>query len=66
MTIRLNGKPHPLEDGASVARLLETLGFAGQPVLVEINGSALLAAEHAATVLQDGDVVELVRIVAGG
>jgi sulfur carrier protein len=35
-------------------------------VVVEHNGTALLRSEVEAAALQDGDVLELVRAVAGG
>ena len=66
ITIRLNGKPHSIPGSSSVTNLLAQLGFAGQPVLVELNGAALFPRDYEATVLRDGDVVEVIRIVAGG
>jgi thiamine biosynthesis protein ThiS len=33
---------------------------------VEHNGNALLRSEHATTMLHDGDVIEIVKAVAGG
>ena len=66
MDITLNGKPHHLHNTKLVAELLVQLGFAGRPVLVEINHQALLTSEHASTMLQNGDAVEIIQIVAGG
>ena len=65
-TIRLNGKPRSVTDSSSVTALLAQLGFAGQPVLVELNGAALFPRDFDATVLRHGDAVEVIRIVAGG
>jgi sulfur carrier protein len=64
--IRLNGNPRPIAEGTALPALLANLGFAGQPVLVELNGEAVLPSEYPATQLKAGDVIELVRIVAGG
>lgn len=64
--IRLNGQPHPVPPGTTVAALLAALGMDGIPVLVEHNGTALFPREFAATVLHPGDRVELIRITAGG
>ncbi len=66
ITIQLNGRPHPLARGANVSALLTNLGFAAQPVLVERNGTALFPRDFPATVLDDKDVIEVIRIVAGG
>ncbi len=66
ITIRLNGQPRDLPDGRNVTALLTLLGFAGQPALVELNGVALFPRDFEHTVLRQGDVVEIIRIVAGG
>ncbi len=65
-SIQLNGAARSFPAGSSVSTLLEALGFTGQPVLVELNGRPLLPREYAGHLLKAGDVVELVRIVAGG
>ena len=65
-TIQLNGRPHLTARGATVTALLAELGFAAQPVLVELNGTALFPREFPATLLNDKDVLEVIRIVAGG
>jgi sulfur carrier protein len=46
--------------------LLAQLGWAKRTVAVEHNGDALIRSEHATVVLHDGDVVEIVKAVAGG
>ncbi|HVT76613.1 MAG TPA: sulfur carrier protein ThiS [Acidimicrobiales bacterium] len=46
--------------------LLAQLGWAKRTVAVEHNGNALLRGEHASVTLGDGDVVEIVKAVAGG
>lgn len=66
VTIQLNGQPREIPHGGSVAALLDALGFSGVPVLVECNGTALFPRDFAATSLQEGDVLEIIRIVAGG
>lgn len=66
MEIQLNGKFHSLADQSSVIDMLASIGYAGRPVLVEVNLRALLASEHAGTQLQSGDRVEVIQIVAGG
>ncbi len=65
-SITLNGAPHPLSPGQSVRDLLQHLGLADVPVLVERNGTALFPREFPTTLLAPGDQVELIRIVAGG
>jgi len=66
MQITLNGSPADLPDGTTMAALLERLALTVGSVVVEHNGTALLRSEVEAAPLSDGDVVELVRAVAGG
>jgi len=66
VAISLNGEPHRLPEGATVARLLEQLELAGQRVAVEVNGAVVPRSEHAAHVLAAGDEVEVVTFVGGG
>jgi sulfur carrier protein len=66
MTIHLNGEPRTCTDSLSVATLLDELGFKGQPVLVECNGEPIHKRNFDSTTLNEGDKIELIRIVAGG
>lgn len=66
MRILANGDPVEMADGASVDDLLVLLGLGGRWVLVERNGEPVPRQDLAATVLADGDRLELVRAVAGG
>jgi sulfur carrier protein len=66
MSLTVNGQRHPLPQPPTVPALLDGLGLALGSVVVEHNGMALLRSEAAQQVLVDGDVVELVRAVAGG
>jgi sulfur carrier protein len=49
-----------------VLDLLTQLGMAQRTVAVEHNGEALLRSEHARASLKNGDVLEIVKAVAGG
>jgi thiamine biosynthesis protein ThiS len=64
--ITLNGAPHALPAGSTVLTLLQGLGLADIPVLVEHNATALFPREFPDTSLAAGDRVEIIRIVAGG
>jgi thiamine biosynthesis protein ThiS len=61
-----NGQTYNREAGLSLANFLEELSLKPGLVVVEVNGTALRPAETADKVLQDGDRLEIVRIVAGG
>mgnify|MGYP000897755288 CR=1 FL=1 len=68
MTIHLNGEPREIEgiDGCSVMELVERLGLGVHPVLVELDGKALLRKEFPDHQVAEGSRIEIVRMVAGG
>ena len=66
MQLTVNGAPREVADGTTLVQLVEQLGLHVGSVVVEHNGTALLRSEVVAADLADGDVLELVRAVAGG
>jgi thiamine biosynthesis protein ThiS len=66
MTVTVNGASRDVADGTTLPELLETLGLGLGWVVVERNGEALPRAVARETVLEGGDVLEIVRAVAGG
>ena len=66
MLLTVNGEPREVPSGTSLPGLLESLRLVVGSVVVELNGTALLRSEVLAASLSDGDVLELVRAVAGG
>ncbi len=66
VSVRVNGEAVRLPSGASVTALLERLKLSLPRVAVERNREILPKKDYAATVLQDGDVFEIVELVGGG
>lgn len=66
MRIRLNGAPRELDAGTTIAALLRALDLPDLRLAVERNGEVVPRAAHGAAVLEEGDVVEVVRFVGGG
>ena len=66
ISITANGERYDVEDGSSIESFLKTLGLSLQQVIVEYNGEAKTRAQAAEIRLADRDVLEVVRIVAGG
>jgi thiamine biosynthesis protein ThiS len=66
MQLTVNGKPVILEERLSVLQYVERLGIIPQTVAVEHNGEILKRERYGETVLNDGDVLEIVRMVGGG
>lgn len=66
MTITLNGDQRDFPQPLTLPELLEQVGLAGKPVVVEHNRVALLPREIQTATVNDGDLVEIVQITAGG
>ena len=67
MQIVVNGSPMKINSEVlSVADFVKTLPIGDQPVLVELNGEAVLTREFEEASVRDGDTVEVIRMVAGG
>ena len=66
MRLRVNGTERDVADGTTLPELLESLGLGVGWVVVEHNGTALLRSEVERAGLADGDVLEIIRAVAGG
>ncbi len=66
MRILLNGEPSEVPDGLTIAGLVSHLGLGPGPVAVERNREVVPRAEHASTLLADGDQLEIVHFVGGG
>ncbi len=64
-TVIVNGQPR--EVAASTAtELVDELGLPAPTVLVEMNGKALHRSEWPTEAISEGDVVEILRVSAGG
>lgn len=66
MRIAVNGEPREIAPDTTVSALLRQLGVASGPVAVERNREIVPRAEHEATLLCDGDELEVVSFVGGG
>jgi thiamine biosynthesis protein ThiS len=65
-TITLNGAPHPIEGTIPLDCLLDGLGLAGKPVVVELNEQAVFPRDYPRTLIEAGARIELVTLAAGG
>jgi sulfur carrier protein len=66
MIIQINGEKKEFKEGLSVAILLEKLGIGPGRVVVELNRDVVARDAHGATVLKEGDSIEIVHFVGGG
>ena len=64
--VKLNGEPHELSDGATLAEAVAELTAAAAGVAAAVNGDVVPRGSWATTLLRDGDQVEVVTAVQGG
>lgn len=66
MKIRLNGEAKELPEGTTLEALLNLLSIKAQGIAVEVNREIVPKRLFGATALEEGDAVEIVRMVGGG
>ncbi|BET67444.1 hypothetical protein ASA1KI_23620 [Opitutales bacterium ASA1] len=66
IAVTANGRRWEVASGRSLDAFLADLGLVPTQVVVERNRVALTPGEARRTILEDGDTLEIVRIVAGG
>jgi len=66
MEIRLNGKVRDVADGITVRRLLDQLGLQPLRVAVQRNLDIIKRDRYEEVVLQPGDIIEILTVMAGG
>ena len=66
ISLRINGKRVELEHPTRLLDYLDQLGVNPRAVAVEHNGTIIERAAFAAATLEEGDTVEIVRMVGGG
>jgi sulfur carrier protein len=64
--IFLNGEPHEVDTQTTLHGLLDSAGFIGRRIAVEINREIVPRSVHAERLLHDGDRVEIVHALGGG
>ncbi|MDQ3337459.1 MAG: sulfur carrier protein ThiS [Myxococcota bacterium] len=62
----INGQARAVNVGMTIEKLIADLGLGDRKVAVERNRTVVPRAEHATTVLADGDHLEVVTFVGGG
>ena len=66
MQIQLNGKDRDVDDGITVAQLLDELKVRPERVAVLVNQGIVKKPSYASTMLREGDAVEVLTAMAGG
>ena len=64
--IRLNGETHQLEDGTTLAALVESLGQTPAALATAVNGDFVPRVQRQSCCLQHGDAVTTFQPITGG
>jgi thiamine biosynthesis protein ThiS len=66
MKIRINGNLQEVDSVRTVAELLDALRIPLGSALIEQNGNVIARPDFQITVVNEGDSIEIVQMVAGG
>ena len=66
ITLQINGRRVELDGPTTLLTYLERLGVSARAVAVELNGVIIDRSAYEEAQLDDGDIVEIVRMVGGG
>ena len=64
--IMVNGDKLKIEEDSTIEILLELLNITPARLAIEINGEVIPRSEILEKVLQDGDILEIVKAIGGG
>lgn len=66
LTIQLNGAPHPVIRGQTVAELLTELGLQHRKLAIAINREVVAREQWPQRTVQANDRIEIVHAIGGG
>lgn len=66
MNIIINGEEREISEGTTVSQLLEDMNTPAVGIAVERNREIVSRSLHPTTVLEEGDELEIVKMVGGG
>ena len=66
MKLTINGEERTIQDGTTLAELIEQLALGTKFIAVERNKEVVSFRNYAETILADGDTLEIVTLVGGG
>lgn len=66
LIIKLNNRDFPWEEGLTIEKIMEIKKYTFSKIIVKVNGNHIEKEEYASTIVNDGDVVEMIHLLAGG
>ncbi|HNZ83472.1 MAG TPA: sulfur carrier protein ThiS [Sedimentibacter sp.] len=62
----MNNRDFPWEEGLTIEKIMEIKKYTFSKIIVKVNGNHIEKEEYASTIVNDGDVVEMIHLLAGG
>lgn len=66
MNITLNGQKHNIESNITLEEMLINLNIEQNNIIAEVNGEVVTKDEFSNKIINENDIIELVRFVGGG
>jgi thiamine biosynthesis protein ThiS len=63
--IKVNNKEMAVSKGTTVEKLLDIMGYTGR-VAVWVDGTQLLGSDYPSRIIEEEDVIKVLRLAAGG
>lgn len=64
--IKLNNRDFPWEEGMTVESVMQVKSFTYSRIIVKVNGRHVDQEDYPSTVINDGDEVQMIHLLAGG
>lgn len=66
MNITLNGQKHNIESNITLEEMLINLNIEQKNIIAEVNGEVVTKDDFSNKIINENDIIELVRFVGGG
>ena len=66
MIIKVNGEDLEIDSQSTAATLITQLGYQDQRIALEVNEAIISKSKHVEFTLNEGDQVEIIKVVGGG
>ena len=63
--IKLNNRDFPWQEGLTIEKIIEIKNFTFPKIIVKVNGEHIEKEDYATTVINDGDNVQIIHLLAG-
>ncbi len=64
--IKLNNRDFPWKEGMTVESVMQAKSFTYSRIIVKVNGQHVNQEDYSSTVINDGDEVQMIHLLAGG